>query len=175
MNNQDLLLPPSDGTPSVEKTAEGVETAPDIPDNPPSAKSRLLRRLSPFWHDRLIEASMILSMGLYYITGNDHLGTNSFFHLNPLFSLPFLLIFALLCWYRLAFAVALLPLHFPTIYSQKRWQALMTSAWLRWHLPFASQWPYYNSCYSVVAGSTGCPGENCETAWGRLPFLYSFS
>src|SRR5712691_2948403 len=113
MNNQDLLLPPSHGTPAVEKTVASVETAPDIADNPPSGRSRLLRRMLPFWHDRLIEAGMILSMGLYYITGNEHLGTNSFFHLNPLFSLPFLLILALLCWYRLAFPVALLPLALP--------------------------------------------------------------
>src|SRR5712692_7175122 len=119
MNNQDLLLPPSDGTPVVEKTVASVETAPEVSDTPPSARKRLLQQLSPFWHDRLIEAGMILSMGLYYITGNEHLGANSFFHLNTLFSLPFLLIFALLCWYRLPFAVALLPLGLPYYLNPK--------------------------------------------------------
>jgi putative inorganic carbon (HCO3(-)) transporter len=94
-------------------------TASQTPHNPPPDRVGLLTSLSPFWHDRLIEAGLILSMALYYFTGNQHLGTSHFFHLNPLYSLPFLLIFAVLCWYRLSFAVALLPLTLPYYLLQK--------------------------------------------------------
>lgn len=83
------------------------------------ARSKLLKRLSPFWRDRLIEAGLILSIAFYYIAGNQHFGTNQFFHLNPFFSLPALLIFVILCWYRLSFAVALLPLTLPYYLLQK--------------------------------------------------------
>src|SRR6266699_608830 len=79
----------------------------------------LLTEVSQFWRDRFIEAGLILSLALYYITGNANLGTGGFFHLNPLFSLPFLVIFAVLCWYRLPFAVALLPLALPYYLLQK--------------------------------------------------------
>ncbi len=56
---------------------------------------------------------MIASIGLYYLIGNWNLGSNAVFHMNPLYSYPFLAIFAVLCWYRLPFAVALLPLTLP--------------------------------------------------------------
>ncbi len=97
----------------------GVDEASDTPYSQPPHRSSLLKRISPFWHDRLTEAGLILSLALYYITGNANLGTGSFFHLNPLLSLPFLLIFAVLCWYRLSFAVALLPLALPYYLLQK--------------------------------------------------------
>ena len=88
-------------------------------DSPPPTTSRLVNGLTPFWHDRIIEAALVLSMALYYLVGNAHFGTGRLFQLNPLISLPFLLIFAMLCWYRLPFAVALLPLALPYYLQQK--------------------------------------------------------
>ena len=72
-----------------------------------------------FWKNRLAEAGLILSMGLYYVVGNPNLQFGLLPHLNPLYSLPFLFAFAILCWYRLPFALALLPLSFPYYYLQK--------------------------------------------------------
>ena len=86
---------------------------------PPVDHVQNAQKLSPFWRDRLIEAGMIGSMACYYVIGNYNLGANGFFHLNPLLSLPFLLLFALLSWYRLPFAVALLPMALPYFYLQK--------------------------------------------------------
>ncbi len=94
------------------------------PTQPPANQQRVDRWVSPFWHDRLVEGGLILSMALYYVISNPniHIGhlsfTSSVFH-NPLSSLPFLLIFAVLCWYRLPFAVALLPLSLPYYLKQK--------------------------------------------------------
>jgi putative inorganic carbon (HCO3(-)) transporter len=75
--------------------------------------------LTPFWQDRLFEGALILSMGLYYTVANPNLYFGIFPNANPLYSLPFLLIFAILCWYRLSFAIALLPLALPYYYLQK--------------------------------------------------------
>jgi putative inorganic carbon (HCO3(-)) transporter len=81
-----------------------------------------------FWQDRLVEGGLVLSMALYYIVANPKVTLSRFLylnfltplsHLNPLFSLPFLLIFAVLCWYRLPFAVALLPFSLPYYLVQK--------------------------------------------------------
>lgn len=81
---------------------------------------KFLRGLTPFWHDRLIEGGLILSMALYYLVGNTNLGAGNFLHLPPyLYSFPFLVLFALLSWYRLPFAVALLPLALPYYLLQK--------------------------------------------------------
>jgi O-antigen ligase len=94
---------------------------------PPLFTFKLLRGLSPFWHDCLIETGLILSMGLYYLVGNVNFGAGNFLHLAPyLYSFPFLAIFAFLSWYRLPFALALMPLALPyygdhmqkTIFSQ---------------------------------------------------------
>jgi len=108
-----------DDASSTSQTEEGVDKASDAPNDPPPTRNSLLAKVSPFWRDRFIEVGLILSIALYYITGNANLGTGGFFHLNPLFSLPFLLIFAVLCWYRLSFAVALLPLALPYYLLQK--------------------------------------------------------
>lgn len=123
MNSQDLLRPvPFDASRGIDKAADATDT-PDsssqAPGSPPIAHTRLSKGLSPFWHDRLIETGLILSMFLYYLVGNENLGTGRLFHVNPLLSLPFLVIFALLCWYRLSFAVALLPLALPYYLQQK--------------------------------------------------------
>src|SRR5579885_541006 len=88
----------------------------NAPVQPPSGRSKKTDQLSPFWRDRLFEIGLIVSMVLYYVVGNPHipLGVPApITNLNPLFSLPFLLLFAVLCWYRLPFAVALLPLSLP--------------------------------------------------------------
>lgn len=86
----------------------------------PPGRLKLLRGLSPFWHDRLIEAGLILSMGLYYVVGNTNFGAASVFSIPPyVYSLPFLAIFAFFCWYRPAFALALIPLALPYYKIQK--------------------------------------------------------
>ncbi len=94
------------------------------PTKQPANHQHIDRKFSSFWHDRLVEGGLILSMALYYVVSNPnvHIGHFSFtfsvFH-NPLVSLPFLLIFAVLCWYRLPFAVALLPFSLPYYLQQK--------------------------------------------------------
>lgn len=125
MNSQNLLWPRDDTTQHGEEpgdtksTHESVARASDTSDSPPTPKTRLSKGLTPFWHDRLVEAGLILSMALYYLVGNTNLGTERLFQINPLISLPFLLVFAGLCWYRLSFAVALLPLALPYYPQQK--------------------------------------------------------
>src|SRR5215471_1290886 len=110
MDNQNLELPSlniaQDTRETVNKSEDASyshvsQTASDPPNDPPPPRNSLLAKISPFWRDRFIEAGLILSLALYYITGNANLGTGGFFHPNPLFSLPFLLIFPVLCWFRL--------------------------------------------------------------------------
>ncbi len=76
-----------------------------------------------FWRLRTIEGGMILSMALYYVADNPNIRIPSLHlplqNLNPLYSLPFLLVFAILCWYRFPVAIALLPLSLPFCYVQK--------------------------------------------------------
>ena len=91
---------------------------------PPDGSRRGNTWLTPFWHDRLVEGGLILSLALYYVIGNQniHIGHFSFapsLFAHPLYTLPFLLVYALLCWYRLPFAVALLPLFLPYYAQQK--------------------------------------------------------
>src|SRR5947208_977230 len=74
---------------------------------------------SAYWRNRLFEVGLILSMLCYYVVGNPNLPSGFLASLNPLFALPFLLLFALLAWYRLSFAIALLPLSFPYYLYQK--------------------------------------------------------
>lgn len=113
-------MPPlSELTSDKPETIDSEQSETYIPGNSPPHQSKVFRGLSPFWHDRLIELGLVLSMALYYMIGNQHLGTGQLFQVNPLFSLPFLLIFAVLSWYRLPFAVALLPLGLPYYLQQK--------------------------------------------------------
>lgn len=91
----------------VDNIDEQSPTASRPPVIPPEGKGNFTSRLSPFWRDRLIEGALILSMALYY---SIH---------NPLLSLPFLLIFAVLSWYHLSFTIALLPLTLPYYLYQK--------------------------------------------------------
>lgn len=89
------------------------------PDLPPTSTARFLSGLTPFWHDRLIEVALVASLALYYIVGNANLGPGRLFQLNPIFSLPFLVAFVMFCWYRLPFAIALIPLSLPYYLQQK--------------------------------------------------------
>lgn len=106
---------------SANEQESGVqrEDESSLTGHPPEKKFPISWRPSPFWQNRLIEAGMILSLACYYVIGNYNLGANRVFHINPLYSLPFLIIFALLSWYRLSFAVALLPLTLPYYYLAK--------------------------------------------------------
>ena len=78
-----------------------------------------------FWHDRLVEFGLVLSMALYYIIGNQNIIKVYKIHIGNLTQLDarlswiFLIAFAILCWYRLSFAVALLPLTLPFYLAPK--------------------------------------------------------
>src|SRR5437773_5144204 len=111
---------PLRGTAHGENEAgNGDDTALDRTTDPPVDNGKRIRGITSFWHDRLIEISLILSMAAYYLIGNKHLGTGFLFALHPLLSLPFLLLFAVLCWYRLPIAIALFPLTLPFYFYQK--------------------------------------------------------
>src|SRR5215831_7883675 len=127
MSNQNISLFPTHH-PSRVQDIDEQDTKP----SPISIPSTSLpgTRTSIFWQHRLIEGGLILSMALYYLVGNPNIEvpghsqalgllTSLAQHVNPLYSLPFLGIFALLSWYRLPFAIALLPLSFPYYYIQK--------------------------------------------------------
>jgi O-antigen ligase len=123
MNGQNFTqqLPgdPAQDEAITEKANDNQEDECNPSDSPPTSTPQLLTGLTPFWHDRVLEIALVLSMTLYYVIGNANLGTEWLFHLNPLISLPFLVIFAVLCWYRLPFAVALIPLSLPYYLQQK--------------------------------------------------------
>ncbi|HET9999820.1 MAG TPA: hypothetical protein VFQ36_02935, partial [Ktedonobacteraceae bacterium] len=116
MNSQNLISPSDSSQNQDSKDAPASDVQPS--DHPP-VDGGSWQRLAPFWQNRLVEAGMILSLGCYYVIGNGNLGGSRIFTLNPLFSLPFLVIFALLAWYRLPFAVALLPITIPYYYLEK--------------------------------------------------------
>src|SRR5258708_964739 len=127
MNNQNMSLSRTHRA-SHFQAINALDTRPSIISNPSTSMPGV--KTSFFWQHRLTEGGLILSMALYYLVGNpnikvpghsqaDQLLTSLSQHVNPLYSLPFLLIFALLSWYRLPFAVALLPLSFPYYYIQK--------------------------------------------------------
>lgn len=134
MDNQDLVQP-GNGVVSIVPLSGGqdgddamsmgmpqtsTEEKEGVVSAVPPTSFKFLRGLPPFWHDRLIEVGLILSMGLYYLVGNVHLGASSFLHIPPdLYSFPFLVLFACLSWYRLSFAVALLPMALPYYFIQK--------------------------------------------------------
>ena len=111
MSSQSPFLPDADL--DEQEVIDGVDSELDVSIKPPVDSGKHFKGISLFWHDRLVEAGLILSMALYYVIGNANLGSGYLFQLNPLFSAPFLLLFALLCWYRLPFAIALLPLTLP--------------------------------------------------------------
>ena len=120
MNNQKLAHVPTEFANLPIPNGQHADSSAEAGNNvTPPYTLKALRNLSPFWHDRLIEAGMVVSMVCYYLIGNSNIGNGWLFHLNPLYSFPFLLIFIALCWYRLSFAVALLPLTLPYYLLQK--------------------------------------------------------
>jgi putative inorganic carbon (HCO3(-)) transporter len=109
MNNQHTPLPISDTDPYW---LEGEDTQKiPCPPLPPTGHNVAQKQLP--WREHLIEGSIIVSMLLYYFLCNKNLPFGIFAHQNPLYSLPFLLVFAALCWYRLPIALSLLPLTLP--------------------------------------------------------------
>ena len=113
MSSQNPSLPDADPN-KKEAVGDSIDNEIDVStDLPVDNGEQFFKGISSFWHDRFIEAGLILSMALYYVIGNGNLGSGYLFHVNPLFSIPFLLLFAALCWYRLSFAIALLPLTLP--------------------------------------------------------------
>jgi putative inorganic carbon (hco3(-)) transporter len=131
MNNQNIplsrtYLPAC--VQDINQHTHELDTRPPIISIPSPSMPSMSTSL--FWQQRLTEGGFILSMALYYLVGNPNIkipGHMQVFesltflaqHVNPLYSLPFLFIFALLSWYRLPFAIALLPLSFPYYYIQK--------------------------------------------------------
>ncbi len=105
------------------ETDRASVTPPPSSSGTPTGNGRKLPTLTPFWYDRFFEGGLILSILLYYIVGNQKLPYLYISSIGPLLnqliSLPFLLIFAVLCWYRLPVAIALLPLSLP-FYEQQR-------------------------------------------------------
>jgi putative inorganic carbon (HCO3(-)) transporter len=127
MSNQNISLSQTHRPLRVQDINE-QDTKPSVISIPSTSMPGM--RTSFFWQHRLTEGGLILSMALYYLVGNPNIKISSHSqvlelltflaqHINPLYSLPFLLLFALLCWYRLPFAIALLPLSFPYYYIQK--------------------------------------------------------
>jgi O-antigen ligase len=117
MNDQSLSL---SGPAQYEQDIldnDGPES--DASTHPPVDDGASGKQISSFWRNRFFEVGLIASMALYYVVGNQNLGMNPFSQVNPLFSLPFLLLFAVLCWYRLPIALALLPLSLPYYILQK--------------------------------------------------------
>src|SRR3984893_92412 len=119
MSSRDVISTSDNSQDQDPQDALARDVQADHVDHPPAVQKRGWQRLSPFWQNRLVEAGMILSLGCYYVVGNSNLGGGRLFTLNPLLSLPFLLVFALLAWYRLPFAIALLPITIPYYYLEK--------------------------------------------------------
>jgi len=119
MSSKNISSPLPDASATVQERDISNMNAP-VP--PPTGSDKKTAQFSPFWRDRLFEAGLIISMALYYVIGNPHIPLGvpaSIADMNPLFSLPFLLLFGVLCWYRLPFALALLPLSLPFYGMQK--------------------------------------------------------
>ncbi|MGB8343901.1 MAG: O-antigen ligase family protein [Ktedonobacteraceae bacterium] len=104
----------SDTTLAAQETADtasGAALSPEQSSTPPGKRAV---GLSGFSRDFLVGLGMVLAMALYYVIGNPNIAyTGIIARVNPLVSLPFLLIFLVLCWYRLPLALALLPLTLP--------------------------------------------------------------
>src|SRR5258708_3633713 len=117
MNNQSLSL--SGPAQYEQDILDNDGSDSDASAHPPVGDGAPGKRISSFWRNHFFEVGLIASMALYYVIGNQNLGMNPFSQVNPLFSLPFLLLFAALCWYRLPIALALLPLSLPYYILQK--------------------------------------------------------
>ncbi len=116
MSNQHISFLQSQDD-SDERAVSELDTIPSIPTAPFTNNNG--KYTSLFCYNRLIEGGMVLSITLYYLIANP-IGVFRLTQLqNPFYSVPFLSLFALLAWYRLPFAVALLPLTFPYYYYPK--------------------------------------------------------
>src|SRR5438876_1518050 len=123
MNTQHDILSSSGIVSDKPDSDRASVPAPTDSAHTPTGNGRILPVLTPFWHERFFEIGLILSLFLYYIIGNPkqpilYIASISPL-LNQLIGLPFLLIFAALCWYCLPAAIALLPLSLP-FYPQQR-------------------------------------------------------
>ncbi|HTI13555.1 MAG TPA: O-antigen ligase family protein [Dictyobacter sp.] len=96
-------------------TLDQVDAVSSVAVEPSTDNGKEESHRSSFWHDRLVECGLIISMALYYLIGNHNItiALAGLPQLNPLFALPFLVLFLVLACYRLPFAVALLPLTLP--------------------------------------------------------------
>ncbi len=129
------------------------------PSSPPTEWGRDDGHGASFWRNRLFEGGLVLALALYYLVGNSNIKLPflQFLHVNPLLSLPFLLLFAVLAWQRLPMAVALLPLSLPYYLVQKEvvgslqfslveitlWTCLAVAG-LQWVVQ-RRRWPYASS------------------------------
>jgi putative inorganic carbon (HCO3(-)) transporter len=123
MNTHHRSLPFSGVTSETPDTDTATVPPPSSSSRTPTGNGRKLPTLTSFWRERFFEGGLIFSLLLYYIVGNPKLPylyiTPIGPLLNQLIALPFLVIFAVLCWYRLPVAIALLPLTLP-FYAQQR-------------------------------------------------------
>lgn len=123
MNTHSGPLPFSGVVSDTPATDRVTVPSPSSSSRTPTGNGRKLPTLTPFWRDRFFEGGLILSLVLYYIVGNPKLPYLYISSISPLLNqliaLPFLIIFAALCWYRLPVAIALLPLTLP-FYLQQR-------------------------------------------------------
>jgi putative inorganic carbon (HCO3(-)) transporter len=123
MNTRHGSLPFSGITSETPDTDTAIDEPPSSSSRTPTGNGGKLPTLTSFWRERFFEVGLILSMVLYYIVGNPKLPYLYIAPLSPLLNqliaLPFLVIFAVLCWYRLPVALALLPLTLP-FYLQQR-------------------------------------------------------
>lgn len=125
MNTQHGSLPFSGIASDKPDTDISNVTTPSSSAHTPTGNGGKLSTLTPFWRDRFFEGALILSLFLYYTIGNPKQPIPILYFsaigplLNQLIALPFLLIFAALCWYCLPIAIALWPLTLP-FYAQQR-------------------------------------------------------
>ena len=125
MSNQNIWVSRTDRTTRVQDI-DKLDTRPSIISIPSTSMPGM--RTSFFWQHRLTEGGLILSMALYYLVGNPNIKvagqsqeaqllTSLSQHVNPLYSLPFLFIFALLncivCLLRLPCSRYLSPITYP--------------------------------------------------------------
>lgn len=122
MSNSHISLSRLGTASNVPKAIDQLDTLPALSAVHPE---RNRTNKIAFWHDRLVEFGLVLSMLLYYLIGNQnivkiykiHIGNLT--QLDPRLSWIFLVAFVALSWYRLSFAVALLPLTLPFYLAPK--------------------------------------------------------
>lgn len=112
MSSQERTTP--DTTFTDQDTVDHISNTTIAPEQSSAPPDRRVAGLSGFSRDFLVGLGMILALAVYYVVGNPNIAYTGFLaRVNPLVSLPFLLIFIVLCWYRLPLALALLPLTLP--------------------------------------------------------------